>query len=424
MEEFLDARSKALVVTEDIQLSPDDVMHAYTSMLNHDLQAIEQRARDVEKQMQKAEADAKTLVAFELQDGSRVRERERLEELYGAVTERLRNINLEQNRAPLIQELILEPSIGEKVEPKGIVAVAISLLTALIIGGVGILVAEVRDRSVHTPEEFEELLGSRVLAHLPSFEKDNEVRQVQHRVRKAKGPLSPSLLTYHAPNSRASESFRALRTQVMFSMGGENKVLMITSSSQGAGKSMLASNMAVSIAGSGKSVLLIDCDMRLPQVHRLFGISNDRGWADALAQPAAIDDLLVCSPVAGLTLLPSGRAPDNPAEMLGRPECAELLESLRKKYAYVILDCPPVLAVSDPSILAPLADGLLFVSVVDKESRPRTARAKKILQGVGATIIGIVVNRSDESTQRYGYQAYGYESTGAADRYFDATAAK
>ena len=110
--------------------------------------------------------------------------------------------------------------------------------------------------------------------------------------------------------------------------------------------------------------------------------------------------------------------------MLSRPECAEILQTLRQTYAYVILDCTPVLAVSDPSILAPLADGMLFVSVVDKESRPKTARAKKILEGVGAKITGIVVNRSDQMTQRYGYQAYSYESTHAADKYFDATSAK
>lgn len=424
MESFLNERSKALEVTEDIQLSPDDVLKAYTSMLKHDLDAIEQRAKDVERQMLEAETQAKELVRFQLADESLVRARERLEELYGAVTERLRTINLQDNQSPVIQELILEPTMGKKVEPKGVVAVALSLLTTLIIGGVGVLVAEVRDRSVHTPEEFEQLLGSRVLAHLPNFDKDNEIRQAQHRARQGMSPLSPSLLTYFAPNSRASESFRALRTQVMFALGGEHKTLMVTSSNQGAGKSMLASNIAVSIASSGNSVLLIDCDMRLPQVHRLFGISNDRGWADAIERPSDTDQLIVCSPIAGLSLLPSGRAPANPAEMLSRPECAELLQTLRQKYAYVILDCPPVLAVSDPSILAPLADGMLFVSVVDKESRPKTARAKKILEGVGAKITGIVVNRSDQMTQRYGYQAYGYESTHAADKYFDAASAK
>ncbi|MGN6133980.1 MAG: CpsD/CapB family tyrosine-protein kinase, partial [Aureliella sp.] len=374
--------------------------------------------RDIEKQMAQAEAQAKDLIEDQLTDETLVRERERQEELYDAVVERLRTLNMQSEQSPLIQEIIEDPSFGEKVEPKGIMAGAIALLSALLIGGMGVLVAELRDRSIHNPEEFEKLLDSRILAHLPNFQNNPEIRKIQRSARKSGSPLAPSLLTYFAPHSRASEAFRALRTQVMFSAGGDHKVLVVTSSSQGAGKSMLASNIAVSLAGSGNRVLLVDCDMRLPQVHRLFGVSNEKGWADALREPATVEKLKVASPVDGLTLLPSGQAPANPAEMLSRPECKALLDDQKSKYSYVILDCPPVLAVSDPSILAPLADGVLFVAVVDKESRPKTMRAKKILQGVGAKIIGIVVNRSDETTQRYGYEAYGYESTADADSYF------
>ncbi|MCC6510800.1 MAG: polysaccharide biosynthesis tyrosine autokinase [Pirellulaceae bacterium] len=420
MEGFLSKKQKELFIGEDVQLTPDDVMKAYVSMLDHDLRALDQRSQDIDKQMQIAEQKAKALVTEQLEDESLIRARERKEELYDAVVQRLRDLNLKKDQTPLILELIQEPTYPEKVEPKGVIAAAISALCALLVGGAGVLVAELKDRSVHSPEEFEEMLGSRVLAHLPNFQNDAEIRKLQRVARKQKSPLSPSLLTFYAPDSRASETFRALRTQVMFSAGGDHKILATTSSNQGAGKSMLSSNMAISMAGLGSNVLLIDCDMRLPQVHRLFGVSNEKGLADAIAHPEMVDSLVVPSGVPNLTLLPSGQSPANPAELLSRPECKELLESLRQKYAYIILDCPPVLAVSDPSILAPMADGVLFVSVVDSESRPKTLRAKRILEGVNAKIIGIVVNRSDESSQRYGYQAYGYESTGATDSYYAA----
>ena len=420
MEDFLNKKQKQLFIGEDVQLTPDDVMKAYVSMLEHDLRALDQRAKDIEVQMKDAEEKAKDLVQYQLTDESKIRELEREEALHDAVIERLRDINMKSESSPLILELIQEPTVAEKVEPKPVIAAAISMLCALLIGGAGVLVAELRDRSVHSPEEFEEMLGSRVLAHLPNFQNDAEIRKLQRVARKSKSSLAPSLLTFYAPDSRASETFRALRTQVMFSAGGDHKILVTTSSNQGAGKSMLSSNMAISMAGLGAEVLLIDCDMRLPQVHRLFGVSNEKGFADAINEPGRVEEFLVPSTVPGLTLLPSGQAPANPAELLSRPECKELLESLRSRYAYIILDCPPVLAVSDPSIVAPLADGVLFVSVVDNESRPKTIRSKRILEGVGAKIIGIVVNRSDESSQRYGYQAYGYESTGPADNYYAA----
>ncbi len=424
MEDFLNKKQKQLFIGEDVQLTPDDVMRAYVSMLEHDLRALDQRSKDIEVQMKDAESKAKDLVQFQLTDESMVRDLERQQALHDAVIERFRDINMKKDASPLILELIQEPTVAEKVEPKGVIAAAISMLCALLVGGAGVLIAELRDRSVHSPEEFEEMLGSRVLAHLPNFQNDAEIRKLQRVARKSKSPLAPSLLTFYAPDSRASETFRALRTQVMFSAGGDHKILVTTSSNQGAGKSMLSSNMAISMAGLGAEVLLIDCDMRLPQVHRLFGVSNEKGLADAINDPSSVDEYLVPSSVPGLTLLPSGQAPANPAELLSRPECKELLESLRSRYAYIILDCPPVLAVSDPSIVAPLADGVLFVSVVDNESRPKTMRSKRILEGVGAKIIGIVVNRSDESSQRYGYQAYGYESTGPADNYYAARPAR
>ncbi len=422
IEGFLAKKSKGLTVEAEVQLTPDDVMKAYVSMLDHDLKALDQRGKDIERQMEVAASEAKKLIDVQLEDESKIRARERQEQLYDAVIERLRDINLREKQSPLVLEVIKEPTVGEKVEPRGIIAAAISMLCALLVGGCGVLVSELRDRSVHTPREFEEILDSRVLAHLPNFQNDPEIRKVSRQARKMKSPLSPSILTYFAPDSRASESFRALRTQVMFSAGGDHRILMTTSSSQGAGKSMLSSNMAVSMASLGSEVLLVDCDMRLPQVHRLFGIPNEKGLADAIENPSKVDDYLIPSTVAGLTLLTSGQSRQNPAELLSRPELKEVLESLRHRFSYIILDCPPVLAVSDPSILAPLADGALFVTVVDGESRPKTIRSKKILDGVGAKILGIVVNRSDETGQRYGYQAYGYESCEMQDAYYTARA--
>ncbi|MFO1064475.1 MAG: polysaccharide biosynthesis tyrosine autokinase [Pirellulales bacterium] len=420
METFLDKRSKMLLVADDeVKLTPDDVMKAYVSMLEHDLRALEQRSLDIEKQMESAESKAKELVAFQLEDESLIRERSRHEDLYNAVIERLKNINMQKDAASLIQEAIEEPVLGEKVEPRGIIAAAISMLSALLFGAAGALVGEFRDRSVHDPAEFEKLLGSRVMAHLPNFQRDPEIRKLRGKIKKLNSPLAPTLLTHFVPDSRASESFRALRTQALFGLGGDHRILAVTSANQGAGKSMIASNLAVSMANAGQDVLLIDCDMRLPQVHKLFGVSNESGLAELIGGGREPQDVIQASQVKNLSLLTSGDPPVNPAELLSSPQLKNLLDALKEKYTYVILDCPPVLPVSDPSIIAPIADGVLLVAVADAESRPKTSRTRKILDGVGAKILGVVINRSDDFQRKYEYRAYGYESNGSQDRYFD-----
>jgi capsular exopolysaccharide synthesis family protein len=163
------------------------------------------------------------------------------------------------------------------------------------------------------------------------------------------------------------------------------------------------------MSSNRQSVLLIDCDMRLPTIHTNFGIENQHGLVDVLLGEKELVDVTVPGPVPGLTLLPTGALPQNPAELLSSPMFKEFLESAREKFSFVILDCPPVLPVTDPSIIAPFTDGLIVVSVINSQSRPQTERTKKVLEGVGAKILGVIVNLADDSASKYGYDSYGYE---------------
>lgn len=405
-EEFLKSRSKNLLVSEDSLLTPDDVLNGYVSMLEHDLTALQQRIIDIEKQMDAAEEAAKKLVEFTLEDESLIRERTRREDLYNGVIERLRNINMQQDSSSLIQEIIEEPELGEKVEPRGTIAAVLSILSAAVIGLGGAIFMEFKDRSVRDPREFEELLSSKIIGQVPSFENDAELTKVLGKLQGEAAKIRPSLVCFHSPNSRASEGIRSLRTQVLFSLGGDRKVLSVSSANSGAGKSTIASNLSVSLAQSGKKVLLVDCDMRLPQVHEIFGEDNKFGLADAVENSDKLLSLVRGTPISNLSIMTSGVSKRNPAELLGSAEFKAIIESLREQYSYVILDCPPVLPVSDPAIIAPLSDGMLFVAIVNKQSRPETSNAKKILEGVGAKFIGIVMNRSERAA-KYGYRSYG-----------------
>lgn len=418
MEKFIRDRAKELVVTEQIDLTPDDVMNAYVRMLTNDLEALTRQAKDVSEQLIVAEEEAKSLVALEIENEGLIRARVRREDLYNTVIDRLRNINMQQDNAPIINEIIEQPEIGEKVEPNLPIALAVFLLTGLTLSGTSILIAELRDRSVHAPEQLEEIFSCPILGHVANFEHDADLKKTIRKIAAAGSQYDGSLWVHHVPGSKASEGFRALRTQTMFAVAGKNKLVAVTSASQGAGKSTLVSNLATSIAGSGRSVLLIDCDMRRPRVHQIFGIENLQGVSD-LIESADHDpeDFIVESGIDGLSLLPSGAPHENPAELLARKSFANLLESLRNKFDYVLLDCPPILPVADPAIVAPLCDGVLFVATIDSESKPKSARCQQILAGVNANVIGVIVNRADDARAHYGYARYGYESSESSDYY-------
>jgi capsular exopolysaccharide synthesis family protein len=419
MEQFLDTRSEILRInTDQFNLTPDDVMEAYITMLEHDLRALEQQSADTKSQMLQAETEAKDFVKYQLENDRLLRERIRSEDLYNSVIERLRNINLQKESTSIVQEIIDEPDVGEKVEPRPSVAATLAIISSLLFSAVGIAFAEYRDYRIHDSKELEAIFRTRVLGHVCNFEKSDEVKKLKTTLVNSKSTLSPYLITHHLPGSRVSESFRAIRTQVLFSLGGVNKIIGFTSANSGAGKSTLASNFAVSLATAGNKVLLVDCDMRLPQVHRIFGISQENGLSEAIQQHVPVGELLVGSEIPNLTLLPAGAIPANPAELLSSPEFKNLMRDFSENYAYVVLDCPPVLPVSDPSILAPVTDGMLFVSVVSQDAKPHVVRAEKILRGVGGKVLGCLVNRVDSGESSYEYRAYGYEASKKSDNYF------
>lgn len=410
MEDFLRNRADQLSVTEEAQLTPDDIMDAYVHMLENDLAALRKRLEYTNDQMKIAEEEAKKLIDLQIENEDLARSRLRKEDLYGATVERIRTLNMQNDSSSLVLEKLEEPGLGEKVQPNIPVALAIFVLTSLVVGGGSTLLAEYRDRSVHEPEELEKIFNAAIIGHVPNFDRDQHASKAIRQAKRKKDLIDPYLLAHHAPGSRASEGFRAMRTQTVFALGGNHKVLCVTSGTEGAGKSTMVSNLAVSLGSSGKSVLLIDCDLRRPRQAKIFGIENDKGLVDVVSGDLAPSDV-VQEVTSGLSLMPSGRLPDNPAEILASVGFKNLIEGLREKYDYIMLDCPPVLPVADPTILAPMADGVLVVATIGHESKPQSERTSRVLASVGAKVIGVIVNRVDEASTRYGYNAYGYEST-------------
>lgn len=205
------------------------------------------------------------------------------------------------------------------------------------------------------------------------------------------------------PKSIAAESYRTLRTNIQYSsFDKEYKVIVVTSSEALEGKSTTAGNLALCLAQGDKKVILIDCDLRKPSIHKKFKISNVTGLSDVLIGK---EELLtvVQRHNKNLVILTSGKIPPNPSEMLSSKAMTALLENLRQNFDYIILDTPPVQAVTDSQILSTKADGTILVVRAERTKRDSIQNAISLLKKVNANIIGTVLNGIESSRNKYNY---------------------
>ncbi|MCX7884257.1 MAG: CpsD/CapB family tyrosine-protein kinase [Caloramator sp.] len=209
------------------------------------------------------------------------------------------------------------------------------------------------------------------------------------------------------PKSPISEAYRTLRTNIQFaSFDREIKTIVVTSSVIGEGKSTTAANIAYSLNEIGKKVLLLDCDLRRPSIHKKYNISNEAGISDILFDGRDMSTVIY-KITDNLYILTSGTLPPNPAEMLSSNKMREFIDSLRKIFDYIIIDTPPVISVTDAQILSTMADGVILIVSSGEADRQAVAKAKELLLNVKAKILGVVLNKLDID-QSKGYRYYYY----------------
>ncbi len=220
------------------------------------------------------------------------------------------------------------------------------------------------------------------------------------------------LITIADPRSLASEAFRTLRTNLQFtSVDRPLRTILVTSASPEEGKSTTLANLAVTMAQAEKRVIMVDCDLRRPVLHKLFGLSREIGLVTMMVEDEALaNPPLQETGVKGLWLLASGPLPPRPPDLLGSQRMARVIESLLARADLLLFDAPPVLAVTDASILASRVDGVLLVASAGHTKRDDLRNAKAQLDKVSAPIIGAVLNNA-ELNRRMGYY-YGESEEG------------
>jgi capsular exopolysaccharide synthesis family protein len=215
------------------------------------------------------------------------------------------------------------------------------------------------------------------------------------------------LIAHKNPKSAIAEAFRTLRTNLGFAeLGQPCRSVMISSAGPMDGKSTITANLAVVMAQAGKKTLLVDCDLRKPVQHQIFGVPNRRGFTNCLLEHLDVEEVAIQGIVENLTILTSGPIPANPAEILGFEGTRNLWQDFIKRYEYVFIDAPPVLAVTDAVILSTQVDGVILVVSSANTRIDKAKEAHEQLIKSNARIIGVILNKVKLEKEDYNYYYY------------------
>ncbi len=347
------------------------------------------------------------------------REFEGNQQLYASLMQRLKDATVSaglQSTNIHLVDTALAPV--EPVRPRKALNIGLGLLAGLVLGVMLAFAQEGIDHSVKTAEDVETMLMTPALAVVPlqrsvepakwALTRENWAVKVRGRESRKLSNAKVALAVTEKPQSVLAEAYRALRTSILLSLApNPPKMLLIASSQAGEGKTSTALNLAQSLAQRKGDIVIVDGDLRKGGIARALGIDNTKGMSTVLTGSDKLNDALgQFPPLPNLWVLPSGPMPPNPAELIGSDRMAELLKELSERFEHVIIDSPPVLVVTDGTILAGLVDGVVLVAESGRTHRAALMRTRAILENAGARILGVVLNKLD--MQREGYYGYGY----------------
>ena len=378
--------------------------------VGRDLSVIERQESGEATLYEGARKKAVDLNLKELEFHRLDRMRAQNEKLYAVLLEQLKEADLRRmmntNNIRLVDSAN-EPK--EPIAPRVGVNVSIALLIGLVLGlGLAIL-REQLDNTLKTPEDVEHKLGVTFLGLLPEIAEDEGGAKRGRKARRIKTELAPELLVHERPTSGIAEAARALRTNLMF-MNPDRpyRRMLVTSAAPAEGKTTVAVSIAVSLAQGGQRVCIIDCDLRRPRLHRIFDRAGDIGLMNAILGEATIEEVAKPTIVPNLWCIPCGPIPPNSADVVSSEKFRRLLDDVSARFDRVVLDSPPIIAVTDSAIASTLVDGVIFVVRAFKTSVNLCRSGLRTLQDVDAPIAGAVLNAVNLNRHEYNYYHYYY----------------
>ncbi|MCF1303370.1 polysaccharide biosynthesis tyrosine autokinase [Raoultella ornithinolytica] len=339
--------------------------------------------------------------------------------VYMQLLNRQQELNIAKSSAignvRIVDEAVTEP---KPIKPKKVLIVLAGIVFGGLISVILVLLRVFLRRGIETPEQLEEL-GINVYASIPVSEEFAKKNTPSPGWKKRKHSEFQSFLAIENPADLAIEAIRGLRTSLHFAMmEARNNVLMISGASPNAGKTFVGTNLSAVIANTGKRVLVVDTDMRKGYIHKLFNVSNEHGLSSVLSGKVEIERAVKSIPIAGFDLLTRGIVPPNPAELLMHKNFSTLIEWASKNYDIVVLDTPPILAVTDAAIIGHYVGTTLLVARFEENTAKEMEASIKRFEQSGVSVKGCILNgvvKKASSYYGYGYNHYGYSYSDKKD---------
>jgi capsular exopolysaccharide synthesis family protein len=394
---------------EEMAAEDERLVEAHVAELEQRVRASQQLEDEIRKQLQAQRQEVLAMNDVAARQEILEAEIASLEKTSDAIDSRIKELSVTENAAPLNIRVVEAAREGVRpVTPNRGRTLFYGLAGGLMVGVALALVRDWTDQRLRSADEIRQALGLPVLGIIPHMS--------------AASAAERGTQVHLDPMSDVAEAYRTVRTAVYFGAGapqtsppaGRGRTLLITSPQPGDGKTTLASNLAIAMAQAGNRILLLDADFRRPTQHKIFESAGaGAGLSNVLAGHANLDLAIRATGIPGLDLLPCGPVPANPSEILNSQPFADLLAAVAARYDHVLLDSPPLLPVTDARILAASCGATLLAVRAERSTRKAALHARELLKGVGAGVLGVVVNDAPRGRRgsSYGYsygEGYGY----------------
>lgn len=404
---------------EETQAQLDAEYQSMVRKASADYQAAQRREKLLRDAMQQQQQELTQLSQLSIPYNILKREVEANKLLYDGLLHRVKEAGVTAGlRSTNIR--IIDPALRplQPAKPKKGRNISLGVIFGLILGVAYAFARERLDNTIRTPDELERVVPFPALGFIPALKPSEKVRawlKSGENGRKGRKSIGNNidLIPLRDPHSEIAESYRTLRTALLLSTSGQPpQVILVTSAQPQEGKTSTALNLAVSLAQRGGDVLLLDGDLRMPRVAHAFRMDWSLGLSNILTGACVPEQAIFQSPeIPNLYVLPSGPTPPNPAELLGSESMARLLLALRSRFMHIVIDSPPILTVTDATLLSVLADGTVLVARGGVTTREALRHVANLLAKVNAKILGILLNgvvMDSPDYHYYCYRNYGY----------------